>query len=148
MIERRLAKTLRKRACEFPVVTLTGPRQSGKTTLVRACFPDYGYANLEDPETRELAETDYRRFFELHPAPLVIDEIQRVPKLASAIQVAVDERRGGASSGLPPVRRQLFCARCGGACLQQSGRLQALRRHRDRPHGGRINTGARRVAFD
>lgn len=94
MIERQLTETLKKRVGEFPVVTLTGPRQSGKTTLVRACFPDYGYANLEDPETRELAETDYRRFFELHPAPLVIDEIQRVPKLASAIQVAVDERRG------------------------------------------------------
>ena len=93
MIERSLAKTLQRRALEFPVVTVTGPRQSGKTTLVRHCFPDYAYANLEDPETRDIAETDYHRFFKLFPAPLVIDEIQRVPKLASAIQVLVDERR-------------------------------------------------------
>ena len=93
MIERRLAATLKKRVEEFPVVTVTGPRQSGKTTLVRACFPDYSYANLEDPETRELAESDYKRFLEIFPAPLVVDEIQRVPKLASAIQVAVDANR-------------------------------------------------------
>lgn len=93
MIEREIAPILRKRAAEFPVLTITGPRQSGKTTLVRACFPGHAYVNLEDPETRELAESDYRRFFTLHPAPLIVDEIQRVPKLASVIQNLVDERR-------------------------------------------------------
>lgn len=93
MIEREIAPILRRRAAEFPVLTITGPRQSGKTTLVRACFPGHAYVNLEDPETRELAESDYRRFFALHPAPLIVDEIQRVPKLASAIQTLVDERR-------------------------------------------------------
>lgn len=94
MIERELAKVLKRRASEFPVVTITGPRQSGKTTLVRACFPRHDYVNLEDPETRELAENDYHRFFSLHPAPVIVDEIQRVPKLASAIQSLVDKRRG------------------------------------------------------
>ena len=93
MIEREIASILRQRAAEFPVLTVTGPRQSGKTTLVRACFPGHTYVNLEDPETRELAESDYRRFFALHPAPLIVDEIQRVPKLASVIQTLVDERR-------------------------------------------------------
>lgn len=93
MIEREIAPILRKRAAEFPVLTITGPRQSGKTTLVRDCFPGHAYVNLEDPETRELAESDYRRFFTLHPAPLIVDEIQRVPKLASVIQNLVDERR-------------------------------------------------------
>lgn len=94
MIEREMAKVLKRRASEFPVVTITGPRQSGKTTLVRACFPRHDYVNLEDPETRELAENDYHRFFSLHPAPVIVDEIQRVPKLASAIQSLVDKRRG------------------------------------------------------
>lgn len=93
MIRREIFNLVRQRASEFPVLTVTGPRQSGKTTLVRACFPHYAYANLEDPETRELAETDYRRFFALYPAPVIIDEIQRVPKLASAIQTLVDQRR-------------------------------------------------------
>lgn len=94
MIEREMANVLKRRASEFPVVTITGPRQSGKTTLVRACFPRHDYVNLEDPETRELAENDYHRFFSLHPAPVIVDEIQRVPKLASAIQSLVDKRRG------------------------------------------------------
>ena len=94
MIAREIAPVVMKRASEFPVLTLIGPRQSGKTTLVRDCFPDYDYVNLEDPETRDLANDDYRRFLALHPAPVIIDEIQRVPKLASAIQTLVDANRG------------------------------------------------------
>lgn len=93
MITREMSKIAKQRTREFPVLTITGPRQSGKTTLARTCFPGYGYANLEDPETRELAESDYRRFFAMYKAPLIIDEIQRVPKLASAVQTIVDERR-------------------------------------------------------
>lgn len=93
MIIREIFNLVRQRASEFPVLTITGPRQSGKTTLVRACFPHHTYTNLEDPETRELAEADYRRFFDLYPAPVIIDEIQRVPKLASAIQTIVDQHR-------------------------------------------------------
>ena len=93
MITREMSKIAKQRTREFPVLTITGPRQSGKTTLAKTCFPDYGYANLEDPETRELAESDYRRFFAMYKAPLIIDEIQRVPKLASAVQTIVDERR-------------------------------------------------------
>jgi predicted AAA+ superfamily ATPase len=93
MIERQLKETMALRAAQFPVLTITGPRQSGKTTLVRECFPAYDYVNLEDPATRELAERDYKRFLSLHHAPVIIDEIQRVPQLASAIQVMVDQNR-------------------------------------------------------
>lgn len=93
MIKRAMETIVRQRATEFPVVTIIGPRQSGKTTLVRSCFRDYAYANLEDPETRELAESDYHRFLSMYPAPVIVDEIQNVPKLASAIQVLVDKDR-------------------------------------------------------
>lgn len=91
MIARDLAPVLLRAAEDYPVVTLTGPRQSGKTTLVRALFGDHGYCNLENPETRSLAQTDPRSFFELNPGPLIIDEVQRVPELLSWIQVRVDE---------------------------------------------------------
>lgn len=93
MIKREIFNLVHQRASEFPVLTITGPRQSGKTTLVRACFPNYTYVNLEDPETRELAETDYRRFFSIYQVPMIVDEIQRVPRLASVIQTLVDKRR-------------------------------------------------------
>ena len=91
MIDRDLAPVLLRAAGEYPVVTVTGPRQSGKTTLVRGLFPDHGYCNLEHPEIRSLAETDPRSFFELNPGRLIIDEVQRVPELLSWIQVRVDE---------------------------------------------------------
>ena len=93
MIERHLAPLLQKAASEYPVVTLHGPRQSGKTTLVKTVFPSYGYVNLEDLAQRELARTDPATFFKNHPAPVILDEIQNVPELASAIQVLVDEKR-------------------------------------------------------
>lgn len=93
MIRRQLMDILKRRAREYPVVTVTGPRQSGKTTLVRAAFPDYGYVNLEDVNTRTLAERDYEAFFVRHPPPLIIDEVQRVPALVSAVQVLVDADR-------------------------------------------------------
>ena len=93
MIQREMTKVMKARAKEYPVLTVVGPRQSGKTTLVRSCFPNYNYANLEDPETRDMAESDYKRFLSAYKTPLIIDEIQRVPKLASAIQVKVDENR-------------------------------------------------------
>lgn len=91
MIRRDLTPVLLRAAAEYPVVTVTGPRQSGKTTLVRELFPDHGYCNLENPETRSLAQEDPRGFFALNPGRLIIDEVQRVPELLSWIQVRVDE---------------------------------------------------------
>ena len=94
MIEREIASKLKHLAATFPVVTIEGPRQSGKTTLAKMVFPEYAYANLEDGATRRLAERDPRSFFDKFPSPAIIDEIQRVPDLLSAIQSEVD-RRGG-----------------------------------------------------
>ncbi len=88
----RLARVvLKKLAGKYPVVTLSGPRQSGKTTLCRMIFGDMPYANLENPETREFARSDANGFLSAFPNGAVIDEFQRVPDLASYIQVRVDE---------------------------------------------------------
>ena len=92
-IERQIESTLTERAAQFPVVTVLGPRQSGKTTLVKKLFPNHAYVNLEQPEDRLLARDDPLSFFKRYPEPLVIDEIQRVPELLSYIQVAVDKDR-------------------------------------------------------
>ena len=93
IINRELKATLLHEVTLYPVITLLGPRQSGKTTLVRECFPDYAYVNLEDRQAREIALTDERKFFSLYPPPVIIDEIQRVPTLASYVQVLVDANR-------------------------------------------------------
>lgn len=90
---RLLEGALRQRAEQYPVVTVTGPRQAGKTTLCRSTFAGYAYANLERPDLREFAQSDPRGFLAGLPSDgVVLDEIQRVPELLSWIQVAVDER--------------------------------------------------------
>ena len=94
MIKRILAAKLEEMSTLYPVVTLLGPRQSGKTTLAKAIFPGHTYANLEDPDIRAMAQTDPKTFFEVFPEPLLIDEVQRVPSLLSHIQVRVDSDRG------------------------------------------------------
>lgn len=94
MIKRDIEPALKKIAEDFPVVTLIGPRQSGKTTLVRAVFPDYTYCNLENPEIRTLAQNDPKSLFAQFPPPLILDEVQRVPDLLSWIQVLSDESGG------------------------------------------------------
>ena len=93
MIERAISEKIRISTMQVPVVTILGPRQAGKTTLVKSLFPEYTYVNLEDRSTRELAENDYIGFFSKYPEPMIIDEVQRVPELLSAIQVKVDEDR-------------------------------------------------------
>lgn len=84
----RLAVGLARR---YPVVTITGPRQSGKTTLARMAFPRLPYANLEDPEIRAFSSADPKGFLSRYPKGAVIDEFQNVPDLASHIQVLTDE---------------------------------------------------------
>ena len=96
VIEREITPHLLRLFGQYPIVTVTGPRQSGKTTLCRSAFADMAYANLEDPDAREFAESDPRRFLAQFPAGAVLDEIQRVPDLLSYLQVLVDEdRRNG-----------------------------------------------------
>ena len=97
MIKRELQSTIQKFVKTYPVVTITGPRQSGKTTLAKMAFPSYTYCNLEHPENRFLAEKDPKSFFRQFPAPVIIDEIQRVPELLSYIQVFVDEHKKNGS---------------------------------------------------
>ncbi len=93
MIERQIAKKLLYFAKKYPVVTITGPRQSGKTTLIKECFPDYDYVNLEKLSLQEEATKDPEGFLSRYKGGLIIDEIQRVPNLTSYIQVIVDERK-------------------------------------------------------
>lgn len=90
MIPRDAESTLRELAAGFPVVGLTGPRQSGKTTLVRAVFADKPYVSLEDPDSRELATDDPRGFLASYPEGAVLDEVQRCPALFSYLQAWVD----------------------------------------------------------
>ena len=75
---------------QFPAITVVGPRQSGKTTLARKVFPDYAYVSLEDPDVRRFAVSDPRGFLESNPAPLIIDEVQRIPDLLSYLQGRID----------------------------------------------------------
>lgn len=92
MIPRHLSRHLRRDAGYYPIVTLTGPRQSGKTTLARATFPDYAYVSLEDFDHREFAVEDPRGFLARYPESVIIDEAQRAPELFSYLQTAVDEK--------------------------------------------------------
>lgn len=92
MIPRHMLPVLLDRARRQPVVTVTGPRQSGKTTLCRLAFPDRPYVNLEQPDAREFARGDPRAFLDGLRDGAIIDEIQRVPELLSWIQVEVDAR--------------------------------------------------------
>ena len=90
MIKRKIADVLLDEIKKYPVVTLLGPRQSGKTTLVKNILPDYTYVNLEDPELRLMAKDDPKGFLKQSPPRLIIDEIQRVPELLSYVQIIVD----------------------------------------------------------
>ena len=92
MIRRLLQPHLQRLFGQYPVVAVTGPRQSGKTTLCRAAFPNLPYVNLERPDEREFASEDPRGFLDRHPGGALLDEIQRVPELTSWIQAHVDER--------------------------------------------------------
>jgi hypothetical protein len=89
MIKRVLETKIRQLAKKFPVVSVTGPRQSGKTTLIKSMFPDLRYESLEDPDTRLFAVNDPRKFLESEKK-MILDEIQRVPELFSYIQTITD----------------------------------------------------------
>ena len=91
MIEREITPYLVRLFEQYPFVTVTGPRQSGKTTLCRAVFPHLAYVNLEAPDQREFADSDPRGFLSRLGEGAILDEIQRVPELLSYLQVMADE---------------------------------------------------------
>lgn len=97
MIPRAMQPTLRQRANEYPVVTLTGPRQSGKTTLARSTFPERQHVDLEDPHARDHARTDPQDFLLRLQREVILDEPHRAPELVdllrSAIEAGRNERR-------------------------------------------------------
>lgn len=91
MITRDITEELVRSAAEYPVVTILGPRQSGKTTLARMTFPDMPYFSLEDPDVRMAAEADPRGFLGRMEGGVILDEVQRLPALLSYIQGMVDK---------------------------------------------------------
>lgn len=93
MFPRLLQKKLKELANDYPIVTVMGPRQSGKTTLVKESFKHKAYINLEDLELRALATEDPKQLLKRYPEGAIFDEIQRVPSLLSYIQVLVDEKQ-------------------------------------------------------
>jgi uncharacterized protein len=92
MFKRDIETELKELAKQYPIVTVIGPRQSGKTTVVKHAFPKKLYANLEFPDIREMAISDPRGFLEQFPDGAILDEIQRAPQLLSYIQPLVDNR--------------------------------------------------------
>lgn len=95
-INRKLEKILLQAAGQFPAIVLTGPRQTGKSTLLKHLFPDYSYITLDDIGIREIATADPAMFVSSLKKPVIIDEIQYVPKLLSYIKIHIDnERKNG-----------------------------------------------------
>jgi predicted AAA+ superfamily ATPase len=90
-MDREIEKEILKGVSGFPVVTITGPRQSGKTTMIKHLFPNKMYISLEDPDNYEIAKTDPRGLLSKHFDGIILDEVQRVPELLSYIQGIVDE---------------------------------------------------------
>jgi len=90
MIRREAEDTIRSLLRGFPIVTITGPRQSGKTTLAKAIFSNKPYASLEEPDVRLAARDDPRSFLERFPDGAVLDEVQRCPDILSYLQSVVD----------------------------------------------------------
>lgn len=88
--QRTILQLIRECLNSFPIVTLLGARQSGKTTLLKEEFPSYEYVSLEAPDVRELALNDPKHFISLYSRNVIIDEVQRVPTLLSYLQTHVD----------------------------------------------------------
>ena len=91
IIHRQLSSKIQQLSAKFPIVTVTGPRQSGKSTLLRSQFPDYRYVSLENPDMRSFASEDPNGFLKTYDNHVIIDEAERVPKLLSYLQTHVDD---------------------------------------------------------
>lgn len=92
-IKRKISQQILEAAKHFPALVLAGPRQTGKTTLLRTLFPDHHYVTLDRPLHAEQAEEDPDSFLNLHPRPLLIDEVQYAPRLFRFLKIKIDEQR-------------------------------------------------------
>lgn len=92
-IPREIEESILSRSREFPVIVLTGPRQTGKSTLLKHLFSEYKYVTLDDPLTRSIAKEDPTLFLQNNKAPLIIDEIQYAPEILSYLKIEVDKNR-------------------------------------------------------
>ena len=90
LIDRDITPILLAAAAQSPAITLTGPRQSGKTTVCRAVFQQHAYVTLEAPDERAFAIEDPRGFLARYPQGVIIDEVQRLPDLLSYLQGVID----------------------------------------------------------
>lgn len=90
MYPRQLKTHLKENSKKYPIVTVTGPRQSGKTTLIKQTFSDYQYVSLEDPDQLEFAQSDPRGFLQQYPKNVILDEAQNAPDLFSYLQTHTD----------------------------------------------------------
>ena len=93
LIKRQLITHVRNAATYYPIVSVAGPRQAGKSTMLKQAFPDYQYVSMEDPDIYALATTDARGFFDRYSEGVIIDEAQKVPNLFSYMQSIVDKKR-------------------------------------------------------
>lgn len=91
LVYRQVKDSIKQLIEKYPIIALTGPRQSGKTTLLKSMFSDYRYVSLENPDVRNFAETDPLSFLKQYDKYVIFDEIQRVPHLFSYIQSIVDD---------------------------------------------------------
>lgn len=91
MVNRIISSSIKEIIGKYPIIAVTGPRQSGKTTLLKSMFPEYEYVSLENPDMRSFAETDPNGFLNKYNEKIIFDEIQRVPLLFSYLQTIVDE---------------------------------------------------------
>ncbi|MGB4653822.1 MAG: ATP-binding protein [Bacteroidales bacterium] len=91
LVYRKIKDAIKQLIDKYPIIALTGPRQSGKTTLLKSMFSEYKYVSLESPDIRNFAETDPKGFLKQYDKYVIFDEVQRVPQLFSYIQSIVDD---------------------------------------------------------
>jgi uncharacterized protein len=126
-VPRTAAPLLKKMARGFPVIAITGPRQSGKSTLAREVFSQHPYVTLEDLDTRRIALDDPRRFLARFPHGAVLDEVQRAPELLSYLQSHVDaSQRMGEFVVTGSQQFGLMDGRLGNASQSLAGRVGML----------------------
>lgn len=88
LIKRKLSEHIKHAATYYPIISVAGPRQAGKSTMLKQVFPDYDYISLEDPDMHAFASTDARGFFDKYKEGVIIDEAQKVPELFPLCKVS------------------------------------------------------------